>query len=428
MRRHPAVTALERVGHGFHLVGGAVRDGLLGAAVKDVDVVVAGGGEDVARRVAREVGAVFVPLGGKEFAAFRLVAAGYVVDVWDRGGASLEEDLARRDFTVNSLALEPVRGELIDPFGGLADLERRVLRATTEESFRGDPLRVLRLARLAVQLPGFGADEETVALGREAAPGLREVAAERVREELRLILEHEDAERGMALLVRLGVYPGLWTGEAGKEGGRGAALVVGVLAQLPPCVAHLRQSAPAAEVDLPSARLAATFLELPAAAPGSEPDAALRRCRDAGYVTRTAADAARHLLGFPHLPADDLARRRFLHAAGPAWPTVVSLLGARAAAAGRREAWERELSPLVELARREGETLIDPPRLLSGDEVQALLLLPPGPQVGTVLAAIREAQVEGRIRTKDEAEALARGLLPMPLARDGAVTPGPRES
>jgi tRNA nucleotidyltransferase (CCA-adding enzyme) len=412
VRRHPAVEALERVGRGFHLVGGVVRDGLLGVGVKDVDVVVAGGGEEVARRVAREVGAVFVPLGGKEFAAFRLVAEGYVMDVWDRGAMSLEDDLARRDFTVNSIALEPVRMELVDPFGGLGDLERRVLRATTAGSFAGDPLRVLRLARLAVQLPGFGVEEETVALGRQAAAGLREVAAERVREELALVLGHEEAHRGMALLVRLAVYPGLWTGEPGKEGGRGAALLVGVLAQLPPCVAHLGTLAPeaAAAVDLQAARLAATFAELPAAAPGSEPHQALRRFRDAGYVTRAAAEAAAHLLRFEQLPEGGLARRRFLHAAGPAWPTVVSLIGARAAAAGRREAWERELAPLAHLALREGHRLINPPRLLTGEEVQLLLHASPGPQVGRALAAVLAAQIEGRVTTKEEATALVRSL------------------
>src|SRR5262249_15286707 len=149
-----------------------------------------------------------VPLGGKDFAAYRLVADGLVLDLWDRAGTSLRDDLARRDFTINSMALR-VGGarELSDPFGGSADLEARRLRATTPVSFTGDPLRILRLARLLVQLPGFSAEERTVELAGAAARRLPEVAAERIRVELGLIFAHPEAHRGLALLARVGVYP-----------------------------------------------------------------------------------------------------------------------------------------------------------------------------------------------------------------------------
>lgn len=395
-----------------HLVGGVLRDRLLGLPVKDIDVVVAGRGEEVARRVAEVLGAHFVALGGKEFAAFRLVAGEYVVDVWDRGGVPLERDLARRDFTVNSMALETVDGDLVDPFGGVSDLERRLLRATTGESFLGDPLRVARLARLVVQLPGFSAEEGTVELGRAAAGGLTGIAAERVREELALIFGQEAAHRGLALLVRLEVYPGLWLGTPGVASGRKAALAVGAVAQLPACAAHLRGLASDLdmEVDMTAARLAATFAALPEALPGADPAAALERFRAAGYVTRAAAEAVRRLLRWDELPDDELGRRKFLHAAGTTWPTVVCLLGAQAAAAGAREEWERKLPPLGELARREGAALVAPPRLLSGEEVQEILGMPPGPLVGRALAAVREAQVAGSVGTKEEAEALVRRL------------------
>ena len=75
----------------------------------------------------------------------------FVLDLWDRESASLEDDLARRDFTVNSFAVDLRGGGVADPFGGLGDLEQRTLRATTRGSFEGDPLRVLRLARLLLE-------------------------------------------------------------------------------------------------------------------------------------------------------------------------------------------------------------------------------------------------------------------------------------
>src|SRR6202035_3586704 len=162
-----------------HLVGGALRDLVLGLPFHDVDAVVAGRGGEIAGLLAASLPARLVLLGGKEFAAFRLVGAELVLDLWDRGEASLAADLARRDFTVNSIAWEPGSGAITDPHAGPPALPRRVRRATTPESFAGAPLRVLRLPRLAVQLPGFAAEPATLGLARRTAGRLSEVAAER---------------------------------------------------------------------------------------------------------------------------------------------------------------------------------------------------------------------------------------------------------
>ena len=141
-----------------HLVGGTIRDALLGRRSRDLDAVAERHGRAIAVRLANRLSARLVELGGDRFAAYRLVLDELVIDLWDRQGAPLGADLERRDFTVNSMALDVVTGELSDPLGGLADLEARLLRATTRESFTLDPLRVLRLPRLLTQLEGFGAD------------------------------------------------------------------------------------------------------------------------------------------------------------------------------------------------------------------------------------------------------------------------------
>src|SRR6185295_7088738 len=109
------------------------------------------------------------------------------------------------------------------------------------------------------------------------------------------------------------------------------------------------------------------------------------------------------LLELVELPEDELGRRRFLHRAGRLWPTAACSLGARATDLDR---WRAALRPLVELARREGAAILDPPRLLSGEEVQELLGIPPGPEVGKALAAVRAAQVAGTVRTREQAVAL----------------------
>jgi len=387
----------------LHLVGGVLRDRALGLPVHDFDAVVSGRGREISERLAEILPARLVLLGGKEFAAYRLVGEEAVVDVWDRAGTSLHQDLARRDFTVNSFAFDLRTQEVADPFNGLGDLGRRTLRATTNESFSGDPLRVLRLPRLLLRLPGFTAEPDTLLLARRSAAGLSEVAAERVRDELSLLFGDPDAARGLTLLMELDLYPGLWLGRPGEPGRPGLALAE--VGALPEAIRELRDRAPhvAAQVDGRIARLASLFANLPEVSLTR-----LERFRDAGYLTRSlSADVAR-LLELPGLPENEIGRRRFLHRTGTLWATAAAFLSTRAAAHGRP--WRPALAPLVDLARREGATLLDPPRLLGGAEVQQILGISPGRGVGRALEAVLEAQVDGRVRTRDEAVALLRAL------------------
>lgn len=396
--RHPAVRILASVAGETecHLVGGVLRDRVLGLRSKDIDAVVSGRGREIAEELAQALPARFVPLGGKEFAAYRLVAADVDVDLWDRAGASLYDDLARRDFTLNSVALDVRTGEVTDPFDGLGDLSRRLLRATTPESFTGDPLRVLRLPRMLLRLPGFAADPDSLVLARRSSARIVDVAAERVREELSFLFDHPDAHLGLALLVALDLYPGLWLGMPGEPGRPEDAVTE--LEALLERVRDLRELDPGVSVDMKAARWAATFAHLPSDS--------LERFRDAGLIIRSEAAKVALFLSFETLPEDEIGRRRFLHRAGPLWATVAVSLGARSADADR---WRSSLRPLVDLARREGEILFDPPRLVTGEEVQGLLGIPAGPRVGEALSAVRQAQVDGTVRTREEAVALLRG-------------------
>lgn len=399
----PAVRSLIAAAEGveLHLVGGVLRDRALGLPVHDFDAVVSGRGREISERLAEILPARLVLLGGKEFAAYRLVGEDVVVDVWDRAGTTLHEDLARRDFSINSFAFDLRTREVADPFNGLGDLNRRILRATTSDSFSGDPLRVLRLPRLLLRLPGFTADPDTLLLAKRSAQGLSEVAAERVRDELDFLFADPDAARGLTLLLELDLYPGLWLGRPGEPGRPG--LVLAEVGALPDAIRELRDRAPhvGAQVDARIARLASLFANLPERS-------ALERFRDAGYLTRSTAAEVALLLELPGLPEDEVGRRRFLHRAGALWPTAAAFLAARAAARGL--SWRPALAPLVDLARREGAALLDPPRLLGGAEVQEILGVPAGPAVGRALAAVLAAQVDGKVRTREEAVALLRAL------------------
>ncbi len=202
-----AALAEMALGHGrVWLVGGAVRDGLLGHSTTDYDVAVEGDAGALAKDLGRRAGGHAFPLSA-EFGAWRVRshAGDWQIDLTPLMGETLEQDLRRRDLTVNAIAREltPGGGTLVDPYGGVADIAARRLRGVGPESFSADPLRVLRLARMAAAL-GFTPERETQRLATAAAPGLATVAAERVFNELRLILSSPGAADGIELACRVG--------------------------------------------------------------------------------------------------------------------------------------------------------------------------------------------------------------------------------
>ena len=186
------------------VVGGAVRDALLGREVGDVDVAVASDAREHAREIARTAGGHPFELSG-EFATWRVGArdGSWSVDVAELRGGSLAEDLSLRDFTVNAIAAPLHGGTPIDPTGGAADLDAKALRAASERAFADDPLRLLRAARIAAAL-GLEIDGGTIALARAEAARAAEPAGERQFAELSLLLAGPDPLGGLAWMDELG--------------------------------------------------------------------------------------------------------------------------------------------------------------------------------------------------------------------------------
>jgi poly(A) polymerase len=134
--------------------------------------------------------------------------------------------------------------------------------------------------------------------------------------------------------------------------------------------------------------------------------AALARFAEAGYLGRADAARVRTPPAARAPPAGTVAERRFLHGAGDLWPAAVAVVSAHCRSRGDLAWLGGPRAGLLALAGREGAALLRPPRLLTGDEVQALLGVEAGPAVGRALKALREAQVDGRVRTREDALAL----------------------
>jgi poly(A) polymerase len=168
----------------------------------DVDIVTAADPRRLARCLARELGGSAFLLHAQH-GGWRVLAGALQVDIEPLRGTRIEEDLCARDFTINAIAQPLSGGALIDPTGGIEDLDARRLRVVDRGALGADPLRVLRAARLACVLE-LQIEEQTAALARKHAPELGDVAPERCFAELRAMLCAEDPAGALMLLDRLG--------------------------------------------------------------------------------------------------------------------------------------------------------------------------------------------------------------------------------
>ncbi|TFV98287.1 CCA tRNA nucleotidyltransferase [Orlajensenia leifsoniae] len=212
-------TAFAAAGHELALVGGPVRDAFLGRVAHDLDFTTDATPDQILAIITPiseahwDIGRQFGTIGAK-IAGETVEVTTYRADSYDGEsrkpdvvfGSSLEDDLLRRDFTVNALALRLPEMKLVDPSGGIDDMLEGRLRTPSSPavSFGDDPLRMMRACRFTAQL-GFLVDDETEAALIELAPSIDRISAERVNEELSKLLKTDEPRRGLELLVDSGL-------------------------------------------------------------------------------------------------------------------------------------------------------------------------------------------------------------------------------
>jgi poly(A) polymerase len=455
--------ALEQEGRAW-IVGGAIRDALLGESVSDADLAVERGREEsAARAIAGVAGGTAFQL-SEEHASWRAIAPtnGWHLDVVALRAEAIEEDLRERDFTVNAIARPLAGGDLIDPTGGIADSEARLLRAASDRVFGEDPIRLLRAPRLAAGHE-LRIDPRTAELARAASATAAEPAGERQFAELRGIVAGPRPLRGIELMdeleVTAAVLPELEAlrGVAQNPNHHldvfGHTLTVldewlglerdleSFAGDLAPAIDAFLAEPLADELSRREAlRFGALFHDL------GKPET---RSEGSGYVTfighdevgaqiiagicrrlRVSRKLSTHLQGLAlhHLRLGFLIHQRplsrrtvydYLVATEPVAGDVTLLTVAdRLAARGEGPLASPEMIEAhLELAR---EMLRDaliwhrdgPPRPpLSGDDLVRELDLRPGPELGRLLEELRAETFSGEINGRDEALARARQLI-----------------
>ncbi|MFQ5860748.1 MAG: CCA tRNA nucleotidyltransferase [Dehalococcoidia bacterium] len=459
-----------------YLVGGCLRDSLLGLSTRDVDLAVEGDALFLARRLADSLGGAFVAL-GEEHQVARIVLrppgeGEWRIDLASLRG-SLEEDLGYRDFTLDALALPLEYGgvqgwetRLTDPFGGRGDLEQRRVRAVSDRVFQEDPLRLLRAVRVAAQR-GLSIEEATLALIRRHAPLLPTVAAERVRDEFLGILAAEGVREHLGLLDSLGllcrVLPELevtrgvsqpkehyWdVFEHSLEAAGAAERVTGgdrrdpVVATVPwdqRLSQHFAQEVSDGHTRRTLLKLAALLHDV--AKPQTKTVDEKGRTRFFGHqaqgaaITREVLERLRlsgrgvHLVGTMveyHLRPVQMSQggelatsravyRYFRDLGDAAVETLYLSLADYLAARGPNlelEDWGAYVRMMAHILSTglEEQAPERRPKLLSGHDLIQLFGLAPGPELGQLLEALREAQAAGEVATQEEALAWVRRQL-----------------
>jgi tRNA nucleotidyltransferase (CCA-adding enzyme) len=388
-----------------YVVGGAVRDGLLGRvrAELDLDLVVPTGAVEVARNLAAEHQAGFVLLDPDRQIA-RVVFPGMTVDIAQQDGASITDDLNRRDYTLNAIAYDLQTGETIDPLSGTQDIQQRIIRMVCRANLVDDPLRLLRAYRQAAQL-NFTIEADTREAIRELAPLLTKVAAERVLMELRYLLQTPNSSQWLVATIEDELLSG-WL-----------KIPVNVafknqLAQFDIALELVKQHYPALAIELERPvrdTISTTRKSIGKLTSLLSPELAiateqLLRLAFSSAEIQVVTNAIDYL---PQLLQTEMSLSEqyfWFKSVGNDFPLLIVLAVATGVELVRLVSLiDRYLDPHSQVAH--------PTALVSGHDLTKSLSIAPSPMIGKLLTEIQLARIVGKISTPDEAIEFARELL-----------------
>lgn len=392
------VKQLREAGHEALFAGGCVRDMLMNREPSDFDVATSALPEQVSslfkrtQKVGAKFGVVLVRIGKQtvEVATFRRDLA-YSDGRHPTGVefTNAREDAQRRDFTINGMFFDPLKNEVVDYVGGRNDIARRVIRAIGEPTkrFAEDHLRLLRAVRFASRFE-FEIEPSTWAAMREHAPEIARISPERIREELEIVLTNPRRAAAVRMLHECGVLEHCWSH---------APTVSSDIKRVDAELSHLPASASF------ETALAVLLASLEATAIDESCDAL--RCSNFTKKTVLWLHAHRDALNDPaRLTLADLK----LLMANPAFEALMTICTARVS--GNQLSGES----LSEIKRRVAEVRpedVAPPPLLTGHDLESIGLQP-GPAFKKILDRAYYDQLNGTLRTSEDAIALARAMLP----------------
>lgn len=389
-----------------YLVGGAVRDGLIGrkTPILDLDFVLLQDAVKTARTLAEKYKAGFVLLDAQRHIA-RVVFDQITVDFAQAEGHCLEQDLRRRDFTVNAIAFDPFTQTFIDPNKGQEDLQQRLIKMISPENLQDDPLRLLRGYRQAAQL-GFKIEPKTQAAIQEFAPLLSRVAAERIRTELVYLLNTQNTAPLIQEAWEIGLLSPYF---------KNANQQFKQLCQIDLSAIQLGEIYPQILLELSQElsdtlkiyRLALAKLTCLLNQNLTVAEEELLQLKFSKLELRSTLVILKGLSQLNLLKTRELSLREqyfLFQNLGLLFPALI----VSAIADGFSL---NSLTPLINRYLNPNDPVAHPQPLLTGNELMEALNLRPSPKIGELLLEIQLGQIEGKVTTIEDAIAYAQQLL-----------------
>ncbi|GAX36798.1 CCA tRNA nucleotidyltransferase [Nodularia sp. NIES-3585] len=405
--------SLEWLPKPAYIVGGAVRDALLGRTREylDLDFIIPSGAVEVAQAIARHYHAGFVLLDAQRQIA-RVVFPQATADFAQQEGESLETDLHRRDFTINAIAYNPHTQEIIDPLQGRADLKQGILRMVSPTNLKDDPLRLMRAYRQAAQLD-FTIEPKTQATIQTLASYITEVAAERVRVEINYLLGNSSGTHWLINAAENGLIAPLFQNATPQSFEK--------LAKVETVAALIAQNWPQLSVYLQQylrETVKTTWLGIVklACLVHPEPEVAKIELQALTYSHAEIKAVTTALKLLPQLKSASMSVREqylFFQEVGNLFAAtiVLALVDDNLVSVILGDQSLRVYAPLISRYLNPDDLVAHPTKLVSGDDLIIALNIKPSPKLGELLTEIAVAQAEGKISTPEQAIALARNLL-----------------
>lgn len=405
--------SLEWLPKPAYIVGGAVRDALLGRTREylDLDFIIPSGAVELAEAIALHYHAGFVLLDPQRHIA-RVVFPQATVDFAQQEGDCLETDLHRRDFTINAIAYNPHTQEIIDPLQGRADLEQGILRMVSPANLRDDPLRLMRAYRQAAQLE-FTIEPKTQAIIQTLASHIAEVAAERVRVEINYLLANAQGTFWLIKAAENGLIAPFFQNLTLQSFEK--------LAKVDTVAALIAQNYPELSGELQQSvrdTVKTTWLGIAklACLVDPQPEVAKKELQALTYSQAEVKAVTTALKLFPQIKSANMSVREqyffFLEAGNVFAATIIlALIENNLVSAMPGDQSLHVYAPLISRYLNPDDLVAHPTKLVSGDDLILALTIDPSPVIRKLLTEIAVAQAEGKISTPEQAIAWARNLL-----------------
>ena len=430
------IGSLDFAGKVF-LVGGALRELALECVPNDYDFALERASD--LKRLEKAFGAHAFLLGKKPLQTYRIVAGDTVMDITMLQGG-IENDLLRRDFTMNAMAYAVKERSITDPLGGWKDLSSRIIRCPRKESFEEDPLRMVKAIRHLSTMSGFSLAPEVITSISENGAWIRRAAAERIKYELDLILLAKHVYRGIDALRQTGllfeIFPELLSLlELDRAKGLDPEALGHTLRAFK-YLGRLRRSFPLTDREAKDVGYALLFHDLGKARTFSYDEkkghvhffyherfsreiaaAIMERLRFSGPQTKAVLSLIEnHMRIFliSNRDATEKATRRLVYKMEDLTPSLVllTLLDLYGSSKGKENASTRQVKQKCRevLAAHEDRLKTPLPRIVDGNDLLALGFAE-GPALGRILQEIREKQIAGEIERREQALEFARRAL-----------------